>query len=373
MGSKACSDRIAEHFILPKSRRKLPPLCGQPRLSKRPTYRLTAQTLSVLGLRKDLAVHDIPAALPLSQRRMRPLPKDFTHRTSRGATHGPLIGVDADPSGPAATAAAQYQEAPDEPAALVSRQSLLQVLWVLVRTEFRARYRAQALGIVWSLLNPLVMMGIISVIFTQLFRSTERYFPIFLLIGLLTWQWFSTSLNSATAIFVSNADIIKRTVFARALLPISSVLSYGINFLLESVVLLAFIPIFPGAFQLSPALVMVPLLLLLTVVLISGITLATSVLNVVYRDVAYLVSTSLLLLYWATPVFYPIDVIPFPFRTILQCNPLAGIMTALRMAIMRGEFPTPLGWAGILVPTVLAVVIGWRVFRHYEAMVLDYV
>ena len=108
--------------------------------------------------------------------------------------------------------------------------------------------------------------------------------------------------------------------------------------------LIAFIPIFPGAFKLSPALLLVPVLLLLTISLMAGIVLATSVLNVIYRDIAYLVSTGLLLLYWATPVFYPIDVIPFPFRTILQANPLAGLMTAMRMAIMRGEFPTPLGW-----------------------------
>ena len=317
-------------------------------------------------------MNDVPPVIPLAQRRLRPLPEDFTHRTSRGVFHGPLDGepVFRMTAGPGHS---HHSEAPDEPAALVSKQSLLQVLWVLVRTEFRARYRAQALGIVWSLLNPLVMMGIISVIFTQLFRSAEKFFPIFLLIGLLMWQWFSTSLNSATGIFVSNADIIKRTVFARPLLPIASVLSFGINFLLECVVLVAFIPIFPGAFRLSPALLLVPVLLLLTVALISGISLATSVLNVVYRDVAYLVSTSLLLLYWATPVFYPIDVIPFPFRTILQCNPLAGIMTALRLAIMHGEAPTLLGWAGIVVPTLLAVFIGWRVFRHYETMVLDYV
>jgi ABC-type polysaccharide/polyol phosphate export permease len=327
------------------------------------------------ALIKDVAVNEVPPVIPLAQRRLRSLPEDFTHRTSRGVSHGPLP-FDRDlpePDGTRPTHQPVAIEAPDEPAALVSRQSLLQVLWVLVRTEFRARYRAQALGIVWSLLNPLVMMGIISVIFTQLFRSAEKFFPIFLLIGLLMWQWFSTSLNSATAVFVQNADIIKRTVFARPLLPIASVLSYGINFSLECLVLIAFIPIFPGAFRLSPALLLVPVLLLLTVALIGGIALATSVLNVVYRDVGYLVSTSLLLLYWATPVFYPIDVIPFPFRTLLQCNPLAGLMTALRLAIMRGEFPTLLGWAGIVVPTLLAVVIGWRVFRHYETMVLDYV
>ena len=314
-------------------------------------------------------MNDVPPVIPLEQRRPRALPEDFTHRTSRGVYHGPL---DAKRDGPASPDQ-KTVEAPDEPAALVSRQSLLQVLWVLVRTEFRARYRAQALGIVWSLLNPLVMMGIISVIFTQMFRSAEKFFPIFLLIGLLMWQWFSTSLNSATGVFVHNADIIKRTVFARPLLPIASVLSYGINFSIECLVLIAFIPIFPGAFKLSPALLLVPVLLLLTISLMAGIVLATSVLNVIYRDIAYLVSTGLLLLYWATPVFYPIDVIPFPFRTILQANPLAGLMTAMRMAIMRGEFPTPLGWAGIVIPTVLALLIGWRVFRHYETMVLDYV
>lgn len=315
-------------------------------------------------------MNDVPPVIPIEQRRPRALPDDFTHRTSRGVSHGPLDAKRTDRSSPADH---HTVEAPDEPAALVSRQSLLQVLWVLVRTEFRARYRAQALGIVWSLLNPLVMMGIISVIFTHLFRSNEKYFPIFLLIGLLMWQWFTASLNSATAVFVSNADIIKRTVFARPLLPIASVLSYGINFSIECLVLVAFVPIFPGAFKLSPALLLVPVLLLLTVALMAGIVLATSVLNVIYRDIAYLVSTGLLLLYWATPVFYPIEVIPFPFRTVLQANPLAGLLTAMRMAIMRGEFPTLLGWAGILVPTFLAVIIGWRVFRHYETMVLDYV
>ncbi|HMU37743.1 MAG TPA: ABC transporter permease [Pseudomonadota bacterium] len=315
-------------------------------------------------------MNSTPQAVPFLERRFRPLPEDFTHRTSRGVSHGPLSREGASD---AIQGHPEPISAPDEPAALVSRQSLFQVLWVLVRTEFRARYRAQALGIVWSLLNPLVMMGMISVIFTQLFRQTEQYFPIFLLIGLLVWQWFSTSLNSATSVFVSNADIIKRTVFARPLLPLASVLSHGVNFLIECVVLLAFVPIFPGAFRLSPALLLVPVFLLIAVALMSGIVLATSVLNVVYRDVAYLVSTALLLLYWATPVFYPIEVIPFPFRTILQCNPLAGIMTALRLALMRGEVPTLLGWMGMLLPTGVAVLLGFWVFRHYETMVLDYV
>jgi ABC-type polysaccharide/polyol phosphate export permease len=273
---------------------------------------------------------------------------------------GPAPGRSADSSSPALKVSAH-------------RQSPLHVLWVLTRTDFRARYRSQALGLLWSVLNPLVMMGVISLVFTHVFRSAERYFPISLLIGLLIWQWVTGSLTAATNVFVSNADIIKRTIFLRQLLPISMVLSYAINFCIESVALLIFIPIFPGAFKISPALLLVPVLLALLGVFLSGIALAISVLNVIYRDVAYLVNTALLILQWLTPIVYPIEVIPYPFRTLLQANPIAGILIAVRRAIMLGQAPSLLAWAAVLLPTAFVVLIGWRIYRHYEHMVLDYV
>ena len=184
---------------------------------------------------------------------------------------------------------------------------------------------------------------------------------------------FTNAVTTATNVFVANADIIKRTVFARALLPVSSVLSYGANFCIESLVLLAFIPIFPGAFCLSWALLLIPVYLVIAFLLMASIGLATSVLNVIYRDVSYLVTTALLILYWLTPLVYPLDVIPEPYRMLLQANPIAGILNSLRRAIMHGEAPSALGWAGMVLPTALAMVIGWRIYRHYEHMVLDYV
>lgn len=301
------------------------------------------------------------SAMPADRRTRRLLPHEWTHRTA----HSVWIGK-----------ADEKEFGADEPQAEfrpAHRQSALHVLWVLTRTDFRARYRSQALGLLWSLLNPLVMMGIISLVFTHLFRSTERYFPVFLLIGLLLWQWVTGSITAATHIFVSNADIIKRTIFLRQLLPLSIVLSYGINFCIESLALLIFIPVFPGAFQLSPALLLVPVLLGLMVLLLSGIALAVSVLNVIYRDVAYIVNTALLIFYWLTPLVYPIDVIPYPFRAVLKCSPVAGILIAMRRAIMYGEVPTLIGWATIVGPILLILFIGWRIYRHYEHMVLDYV
>lgn len=322
------------------------------------------------------AAHALPAPVPA--RRHRALPAEWTHRTAQRTFSGPLallldplrVGGQAALSNDASLLVAEETN-PERPRS--RSQHPLEVLWLLTRTDFRARYRSQALGMLWSLLNPLVTMGLISVVFTHLFRSSEPYFAIFLLIGLIVWQWVTGSLSAVTTVFVTNADLIKRTIFARQLMPVATILSYGLHFCLESLVILLFIPIFPGAFKLTPALLLVPVFLLCLVLLLSGAALAVSVLNVIYRDVAYIVSTSLLLLYWLTPVFYPINVIPFPFRTYLQCNPIAGILTGLRRAIMHGETPSLLGWAGIVVPTLLMMLIGWRVYRHYEHMVLDFV
>jgi len=246
------------------------------------------------------------------------------------------------------------------------------LLMLFVGNDFRARYRAQAMGVIWSLLQPLVMMSILSLIFSRL-RANEPNYPVLLLIGLLVWQWVSQALNSSTLSFVLNADMVKRTVFPRALLPLASVLSYGMNALVESIVVLAMIPFFPRAFQLSTSLLAIPGLLLCLVLLLAGVALAASVLNVIYRDVAYLVSTSLLLVYWLTPVIYlPTDP-PERWRPILALNPLSGIITGLRDAIVHGASPSLVDWLRIVGPTLVVLLVGINLFRHFEREMLDHV
>jgi ABC-type polysaccharide/polyol phosphate export permease len=283
----------------------------------------------------------------------RSLPEFWTHRTADRSWYGELDGSRA--------------------GARLPLPNWLYVLRVLTRHEFQARYRAQALGIVWSLLNPLVMMGLMSFIFTRVFKAATPDYPIFFLIGAVVWQWVSSASMAAANAFVGNADLVKRTVFRRELLPISYVLSYSVNFLMESSLLLLFIPFFRSAFHLSPALLLIPVLLVALILLLSGIALAVAALNVIYRDVAYLVQTALMLLYWLTPVIYPLDIVPYPYRTLFQCNPIGAIMNALRGAIMNGAYPSALGWASICIPTAILASLGWAIFRHYERIVLDYV
>jgi ABC-type polysaccharide/polyol phosphate export permease len=281
---------------------------------------------------------------------MRALPDVWVHRRPLGISYGPLEG--------------------DAKLRAPRSGDWLHVLGVLTRNEFRARYRAQALGILWSLLNPLVTMAILTVIFTRFVPLNIPDYPVYLLIGFVIWQWVANALPPATQTFVIHADVIKRTVFPRHLLPVAAVLSYGVNFAMEASLVLLLAAIFPHAFRLSPALLLVPVILAVLMALLVGVTLATSVLNVIYRDVNYLVSTTLTLLYWLTPIIYRV---PERYRDLAYVNPIGAILMSLRGCIMDGRAPSAIAWAGMLVPTGIVVAIGWAVFRHYERMVLDYV
>jgi lipopolysaccharide transport system permease protein len=287
----------------------------------------------------------------------RSLPSQWIHRSSKRAWFGPLTG--------AATVAADRW-----PRLLRS----LEVLRVLVLCDFRARYRSQALGVFWSLLHPLVMMGILSIIFTQVFHPDIAHYPIFLIIGLVMWQWLSQSITAGTQTFVQNSDLVKRTVFARETLPIASVVSFGVNFLIESGLVLVLVFIFRGSAKLSPALLLLPVLLALYMVLLSGVALATSVLNVVYRDVSYIVNTGLSILYWVTPVMYSTDKVKMePYHTLLSLNPAGAIIQSVRHAIMDGTVPSLREWGFMVVPTLLLFLLGMAIFRRHERSALDHV
>ncbi len=293
---------------------------------------------------------------------MRALPDVWVHRRPNGASFGPLDGAAGNTN------------------ARARRTTWLHVLGVLTRNEFRARYRSQALGILWSLLNPLVQTAILTVIFSHVsaFKSAIPNYPVYLLMGVVVWQWFSVAINTATQSFIANADIVKRTVFARQLVPLATALSYGINFAMEALLVVGLVVVWPHAFKLSPALLLVPIILALLAALILGVVLATSVLNVIYRDVAFLVSTALTLLYWLAPIIYPVTfvddaAIPHVYKVLYHLNPIASILVALRGCLMDGALPSALTWVGMLAPTTLMLAIGWAVFRHYERMVLDYV
>lgn len=248
--------------------------------------------------------------------------------------------------------------------------SRLRLLFFLSAHEFRLRYRAQALGAFWSILHPFVMMVVLTVVLSRKL-GTGRDYPVHLLIGLILWAFVTSSTQAAVGSLVAKSEIVRRAMVPRELLPLAAMLSYSVNLALESIVLIVVVPFFPDAFRLSPTLVLVPFVLALLVALLAGVACLAAALNVVYRDVAYVVTTFLLILFWLTPVVYSPGDVAEPYRSVLSFNPIAAAMQAIRDIVMRGEGPSMKTWSILVGSAAISIVMGRFSFRRLERLVLD--
>ena len=172
----------------------------------------------------------------------------------------------------------------------------------LVVRELKARYKNSALGFLWSLLNPLGMMLVFWVVFDQVFQSDIEHYPIFLLTGLLPWNFFQASVLGGTSSIVGNGHLLKKVYFPREVLPIAAVLSQLVNFLLAFVVLFAALIFFPEG--ISSWLWLLPLIIVIQTVFSIGIVFILSTVNVFYRDTMMIIDVVMLAWFFLTPIFY---------------------------------------------------------------------
>ena len=249
----------------------------------------------------------------------------------------------------------------------------LPTLLFLTWSEFRSRYRAQALGVAWSLLNPIVTMAALTMIFGSTFGHSRGHYSLYVFVGLVFWNFISAVTNGSVQAFVSKPDLVKRSPLLRQIVPMSVVLSYLINLGLETLALLVFAAILSGGFVMSPALVVIPVMVCALVVLLAGVAFIGATLNALYRDVAYLASTGLIFLFWLTPIVYPLASVGEPYRTILGLNPLAAILESIRGALMDGVFPAARMWITAIGASFAILGIGIVVFKRLEATMLDHV
>jgi len=173
------------------------------------------------------------------------------------------------------------------------------LLVLLVQKELKIKYKGTMLGFLWSLLNPLLMMVVYSVVFSLLVRFQVARYPIFLLSGMLPWNAFSIALSTASMTIVGNGNLIRRVYFPREFLPLSSVLASLINLVLSMVVLLAFALAFRQ--PLGPPLLLLPGLLAMQLVLTAGICMVLSALMVYFRDIENLITIGITVM-WALPL-----------------------------------------------------------------------
>ncbi len=219
------------------------------------------------------------------------------------------------------------------------------LVYNLVLRELKARYKNSFLGFFWSLLNPLAMMLVFTVVFTVFMPNNSiDKFPLFILCGLLPWQYFTAGVMSSINAVTSNANLVKKVYFPRAVLPLATVLANLIHFLLALLILFA--AAFLYRVPLSPWIWMLPLVILIQTCFILGLAFILSTLNVFYRDTLMVMDVVILAWFFLTPVFYPIDILPQSYevlgyslnvhRLMYILNPMASLISAYRDLLYWG-------------------------------------
>ncbi|MGB3345715.1 MAG: ABC transporter permease [Candidatus Humimicrobiia bacterium] len=212
-----------------------------------------------------------------------------------------------------------------------------ELLWNLTRKELKVRYRGSILGIFWSLLNPMIMTLVYTFVFSIVLGSTTKDFPIFLLSGLIPWNFLASSLNVGIDSIVGNSHLINKIKFPREILPLSIIFSNFINFLLELVAFFILL-IFMG-YKFYKLLYLLPLIILIQIFLVIGATLIVSSVNVYFRDTKHILNIFMLIWFFATPIIYNIGIVPEKFRYLMIVNPMTVFTILYRNIFYYVNYP----------------------------------
>jgi lipopolysaccharide transport system permease protein len=246
----------------------------------------------------------------------------------------------------------------------------------MVRREFQARYTGSALGVSWSVLQPLAMIFIYTVVFGQVMRNRvpgtddSASYGFFLCAGLLPWTMFTETLQRCTSVFVEQGNLLKKTTFPRAALPIIVGVSALVNFAIIFGLLLVVMALF-GRLPGSEIFALVPLLLIQQAIAI-GFGIALGVFNVFFRDVGHAVGILLQFWFWFTPIVYPLSILGPTARSVIALNPMTNIVDGYQGLLVFGRTPDALALLPQLVLAVFALLVGRAVFRRLAGEMADF-
>jgi homopolymeric O-antigen transport system permease protein len=234
----------------------------------------------------------------------------------------------------------------------------------LVARDLKVRYKRSALGIVWTMLNPLLMMVVFTVVFAKFLRFPIEHFAIYFLCAFLLWTFFSQTTSWSTACFMGYAPLIRKIYLPKSVLILATVLSGVVNLLLSLVPLALIMLVLGHPFTMKLAFVPVPIFL--TALFALGLSLMLAPLCVLFADISPIYQVLLVAWMYLTPIFYPVDIVPPAYRILVDANPMTYFVEAFRAPIYRGAIPDAGILAGATISAVASVVLGWILFHHYS-------
>jgi ABC-2 type transport system permease protein len=235
----------------------------------------------------------------------------------------------------------------------------------LVLKDLKLKYRGSVLGFLWSVVNPLVMIGVYSFAFRFIMDNRTEGFVFLVLLGILAWTFFSSSAMMSTGAIADSGSLLKSVFFPRAILPIATVLFNLTQYLLMAVV---FLPIMLIVFRVPPAAPMLayPVFLGLQVIFTIGVALILATGTTFFRDVRHLLEVALAVLFWTTPIVYELQKVPVRFRLGVLASPLASYVVAYKDIFFYRRWPEPAVWTFAVAYAIIAFAIGAALLLAFE-------
>lgn len=244
------------------------------------------------------------------------------------------------------------------------------LLYELVARDVKIKYRKSVLGVLWTLLNPLLMMVILSIVFSNLFRFDVENYPLYLLSGQILFNFYNESTSGAMTAILGNAALIKKVYIPKYLFVLSRIASSSINILSSFCALILVMLFTRQELHYSMFLVVIPIIYLIVFSL--GVGLILAAITVKFRDVMHLYTVFLTALMYLTPVIYPIDMLPGWVRVIVSLNPLTGILDIFRNVTIYNTIPSLGEFLGSLVIVCITLALGlWVFYKQQDEFILN--
>ncbi len=254
---------------------------------------------------------------------------------------------------------------------VAASQDHLFILSNLIAKDFKIRYRNMSLGIFWSLLNPMIMVAVLTYVFTRVFRNNAIHnYPLFILIGLIPFNFFTLAWATGTNAILDNAPLVKKLRFHREVIPLSVVLGNVIHFAIQMILLILLVTVFGRGPNRHWA--WLPAVLALEIVFVCGMALAFSALDVYYRDTRYVVESANLVLFWLVPIFYDFGDVPRAYHLLYELNPVAAVVLACRQILLNGAAPPQSLLVKLTLVSLGALVGGALLFSRMKTRFSDY-
>lgn len=233
-----------------------------------------------------------------------------------------------------------------------------------IQKDIRGKYKGAWLGIIWSYLNPILMLAVYTFVFSIIMRVEIENYSSYLFVGLMPWTFFTATVSQSCLSVIVNGGIIKKVYFPREIIPLSTVTANVVNFLISMIIVVGFLLI--SGVGISWHILFFPIVLLVQYLLLLGIAFILSAITVFARDLEHIVSVILMAGFYATPIVYDLNSVPPKFAFLIKLNPMSSIIQSYRDILFYHRLPSMKMLGIVAFASLILVALGYKIFKKLE-------